>query len=128
MSFASVRQSLGLSWFCLLSILTAGVIISVDYQIGSLQSALTNHLASTVMVAIPIALMAVWPLIAFSKRQWARGLLTVFVLSAIAFILIRVWVNTSASPTVQESLLFVAVAGSIFILISLPSALLLRRR
>ncbi|EDX83401.1 hypothetical protein S7335_581 [Synechococcus sp. PCC 7335] len=127
MSSTSIWRNLGFGWFCLLSMLTAGVIVSMDYEIGSLQSALTTYLSSTVMVAIFIALMAVWPLIVFKRRQWVRGLLTAFGMGVISHILLQMWATSSALPTVQESLLFVAVAGICWSLIALPSALFLSR-
>lgn len=127
MSLTSIRRSLSFSWFCLLSTLTAGVIVSMDYEIGSLQSALTTYFSSTVVVAILIALTAVWPFILFKKRQWVRGLLTVFAIGVISHIALQVWVISSALPTIQEFLLFVIVAGTCWILIALPSALFLSR-
>ena len=127
MSSTSIWRNLGFGWFCLLSMLTAGVIVSMDYEIGSLQSALTTYFSSTVMVAIFIALMAVWPLIVFKRRQWVRGLLTALGMGVISHIVLQIWATSSALPTIQESLLFVLVAGTCWILIALPSALFLSR-
>ena len=127
MSLTFIRRSLGFGWFCLLSMLSAGVIVSMDYEIGSLQSALTTHFSSTIMVTILIALMAVWPLIVFKRRQWMRGLLTAFVMGVISHLVLQIWITSSALPTLQESLLFVVVAGLYWILIALPSALFLSR-
>ena len=42
MSLTSIWRSFGYGWFCLLSMLTAGVIISMDYEIGSLKKR-SNH-------------------------------------------------------------------------------------
>ena len=127
MSLSPIRRSLGVGWFCLLSILTAGIIVSMDYEIGSLQSALTTHLLSTVIIAIPIALLAVWPLITFKKKRWGRGLLTTFAMGVVSYIALQLLITSSALPSLRESLLFVAVAGTSLMLISLPSALFLSR-
>ncbi len=127
MPLTSIRRSLGFGWFCLLSMLIAGVIVSMDYEIGSLKSALTTHFGSTVMVATAIALIAVWPLMVFKRKRWMRGLLTAFGMGIISHMVLQIWAASSSLPTIQESLLFVVVAGTCWILIALPSALFLSR-
>ncbi|MEM6453446.1 MAG: hypothetical protein AAF703_24430 [Cyanobacteria bacterium P01_D01_bin.105] len=127
MSLTSIRRGFGFGWFCLLSMLTAGVVVSMDYEIGSLHSALTTYLSSTVVVAVFIALMAVWPLIVFKRRQWTHGLLAAFSMGVVSHLVLHMLITSSARPSIQESLLFVIVAGACWILIALPSALFLSR-
>jgi hypothetical protein len=127
MSLTFIWRSLGFSWFCLLSMLTASIIVSMDYEIGSLKSALTTHFPSTVFVAILIALTAVWPLMMFKKGQWVRGMVTVSAMGIISHVVLQIWVSSSTLSTIQESLLFVVVAGICWTLIALPSALFLSR-
>ena len=132
MPFLSIRRGLSFGWFCLLVILTAGIIVSADSAIGSLQHALSYHLLTTLVISIPIALLAAGPLILFRRRYWVRGLLTALGMGIIVYGVLYMWQTTPSSQTLQEMLRLlpraVGILGGWLILVSLPPALLFSRR
>ena len=132
MTFSNIRRSLGIGWFCLLVVLTAGIIVASDHEIGSLQSALSTHLASTFVVSIPAGLVAIGPFILFRRQQWLRGGAIALLAGLVFHSLLCAWQTPACYSTLSAFLAMVpqvaGVVGGWLLLVSLPPALLLNRR
>lgn len=132
MTFSNIRRGLGIGWFCLLVVLTAGIIVASDHEIGSLQNALSIHLASTIVVSLPAGLVAIGPFILFRRQQWLLGVAIALLAGLIFHSLLCTLQTPACYSTLQAFLAMVpkvaGVVGGWLILISLPSALLLNRR
>ncbi|MGD1897531.1 MAG: hypothetical protein ACFB16_11345 [Phormidesmis sp.] len=115
-----------------MTLFSAGVIVSMDHEIGSLYSALSRHLGSTLVVAAPIAAAAAVPLVLFNRRQWIRGLAIALSLGAIIFSIIFFAIAPTPSLTIKTlAVLYlraILMLGSWLVLVSLPPALLFSRR
>ncbi|MEM6432684.1 MAG: hypothetical protein AAF773_02330 [Cyanobacteria bacterium P01_D01_bin.115] len=132
MTFSNIRRSLGIGWFCLLVVLTAGIIVASDHEIGSLQSALSTHLASTFVVSIPAGLVAIGPFILFRRQQWLLGVAITPLVGLVFHSLLCALQTPACYSTLSAFLAMVpkvaGIVGGWLILISLPPALLLNRR
>ena len=132
MTFSHIRRGLGIGWFCLFVILTAGIIVASDHEIGSLQNALSTHLVSTVVVSLPASLVAIGPFILFRRQQWLLGV-AIALLAGLVFHSLLCALQTPACYSTLSAFLAMVpkvagIVGGWLILISLPPALLLNRR
>lgn len=125
----SIRHALGFSWFSLLVLATATIVISTDAEVGSIGHALSMpNLPGIFLFALPIALIAAPSFILFRQRRWWLGIGAASALSILCWLILQTIQITDAPLTIRESLLIAPrvaiVMGGWTVLISLPSALL----
>ena len=132
MTLLLVRRTLGISWFIFLVVLTALIVIAMDANTDSIHSAFAlPYLSSVLMLSVLIGLAALPSFLFFRQRRWFLGFFAAVVIAIFSWVLLQILQTTPMPLSLTEIVILlpqvIAILGGWTILISLPSALLLKR-
>jgi len=132
MTYLLIRRILGLSWFISLVVLSALLIIVMDANTESLRDAFAlPYLSSVLVLSLPISLAAMPSFLLYRKERWVLGFFAAVITAIFSWALLQILQTTPTPLSFVEIIRLlpnvVVILSGWIILISLPSALLLKR-